>query len=160
MHTAGVSYLQHHHHHQQQQQQQQSSHPMPSGQTAAHPLPAGQAAQQPLCSQVPMSHSNSVVQVYSTLSHMTGGGGGEIHTLGLQPFHPVLVSKDRHLFTEKTGSMQQSLRCIVSFRCPVSAWRANHSPLLLSTALGSREQRPSSAALATTWQNWVTLRRS
>nr|XP_046253044.1 zinc finger protein 341 isoform X2 [Scatophagus argus] len=99
MHTAGVSYLQHHHHHhhhhhqqqQQQQQQQQSPHPLPSAQTPAHPLPAGQPAQQPLSSQVPASHSNSVVQVYSTLPHMAGGGGAEIHTLGLQPFHPVQV---------------------------------------------------------------------
>ncbi|CAJ1055295.1 zinc finger protein 341 [Xyrichtys novacula] len=97
MHTAGVSYLQHHHHHhhhhhhQQQQQQQQSSHPLPSNQTQAHPLPAGQPSQQPLSSQVPASHSNSVVQVYSTLPHMAGGGGAEIHTLGLQPFHPIQV---------------------------------------------------------------------
>ncbi|KAM4563019.1 zinc finger protein 341 isoform 1-T1 [Odontesthes bonariensis] len=99
MHTAGVSYLQHHHHHhthhhqQQQQQQQQSSHPLPSAQTPAHPLPAGQPNQQPLSSQVPASHSNSVVQVYSTMPHMAGGGGGgaEIHTLGLQAFHPVQV---------------------------------------------------------------------
>ncbi|XP_017266707.1 zinc finger protein 341 isoform X2 [Kryptolebias marmoratus] len=103
MHTAGVSYLQHHHphhhhhHHQQQQQQhqqqhqqQQSSHPLPSSQTPAHPLPAGQPTQQPLSSQVPVSHSNSVVQVYSTMPHMAGAGGGaaEIHTaLGLQAFH-------------------------------------------------------------------------
>lgn len=101
MHTAGISYLQHHqnhHPHHQQQQQQQSSHTMPSGQTAAHTLPAGPPAQQPLSSQVPVSHSNSVVQVYSALPHMAGGGGagggvGEIHTLGLQQFHPVLVSK-------------------------------------------------------------------
>ncbi|XP_037336845.2 zinc finger protein 341 isoform X1 [Pungitius pungitius] len=104
MHTAGVSYLhQHHHHHhhhhhhqqqqhqQQQQQQQQSSHPLPSSQTPAHPLPDGQPLQQPLASQVPTSHSNSVVQVYSTMPNMGGGGGGEIHTLGLQPFHPVQV---------------------------------------------------------------------
>ncbi|KAG8002900.1 hypothetical protein GBF38_015505, partial [Nibea albiflora] len=60
-------------------------------QTPAHPLPAGQPAQQPLSSQVPASHSNSVVQVYSTLPHMAGGGGAEIHALGLQPFHPVQV---------------------------------------------------------------------
>lgn len=95
MHTAGISYLQHHqNHHHQQQQQQQSSHPMSSGQTAAHTLPAGPPTQQPLSSQVPVSHSNSVVQVYSALPHMAGGGGGgEIHTLGLQQFHPVLVSK-------------------------------------------------------------------
>ncbi|XP_034447620.1 zinc finger protein 341 isoform X2 [Hippoglossus hippoglossus] len=94
MHTAGVSYLQHHHHHHHhhhQQQQPQSSHPLPPGQTPAHPLPAGQSAQQPLSSQVAASHSNSVVQVYSTLPHMAGVGGAEIHTLGLQPFHPVQV---------------------------------------------------------------------
>uniref|UniRef100_A0A3P8SB71 Zinc finger protein 341 n=1 Tax=Amphiprion percula TaxID=161767 RepID=A0A3P8SB71_AMPPE len=69
----------------------QSSHPLPSSQAPAHPLPAGQPAQQPLSSQVPANHSNSVVQVYSTLPHMAGGGGAEIHTLGLQPFHPVQV---------------------------------------------------------------------
>ncbi|XP_068189192.1 zinc finger protein 341 isoform X2 [Antennarius striatus] len=93
MHTAGVSYLQHHHHHHhpQQQQQQQASHSLPSGQTSIHPLPAGQSSQQPLSSQVPVSHSNSVVQVYSTLPHMAGGGSAEIHTLGLQPFNPVHV---------------------------------------------------------------------
>uniref|UniRef100_A0A3Q3LCQ0 Zinc finger protein 341 n=1 Tax=Mastacembelus armatus TaxID=205130 RepID=A0A3Q3LCQ0_9TELE len=61
----------------------QSSHPLPSSQTPPHPLPTGQPAQQPLSSQVPVSHSNSVVQVYSTLPHMAGGGGAEIHTLGL-----------------------------------------------------------------------------
>ncbi|XP_013870817.1 zinc finger protein 341 [Austrofundulus limnaeus] len=93
MHTAGVSYLQHHHHHHHHhQQQQQSSHPLPSSQTQAHPLPAGQPTQQPLSSQVPASHSNSVVQVYSTMPHMAGaaagGGAAEIHTaLGLQAFH-------------------------------------------------------------------------
>uniref|UniRef100_A0A671YLK9 Zinc finger protein 341 n=1 Tax=Sparus aurata TaxID=8175 RepID=A0A671YLK9_SPAAU len=69
----------------------QSSHPLPSSQAPAHPLPAGQPSQQSLSSQVPVSHSNSVVQVYSTLPHMAGGGGAEIHTLGLQPFHPVQV---------------------------------------------------------------------
>uniref|UniRef100_A0A3B5KWT9 C2H2-type domain-containing protein n=1 Tax=Xiphophorus couchianus TaxID=32473 RepID=A0A3B5KWT9_9TELE len=72
MHTAGVSYL-----HQA---------PPPA-------LPAGQPTQQPLSSQVPVSHSNSVVQVYSTMPHMAGpaaaaaaagaGGAAEIHTLGL-----------------------------------------------------------------------------
>uniref|UniRef100_G3NLN0 C2H2-type domain-containing protein n=1 Tax=Gasterosteus aculeatus aculeatus TaxID=481459 RepID=G3NLN0_GASAC len=72
-------------------QQQQSSHPLPSSQTPAHPLPDGQPSQQPLSSQVPTSHSNSVVQVYSAMPHMGGGGGGEIHALGLQPFHPVHV---------------------------------------------------------------------
>ncbi|KAM9751842.1 zinc finger protein 341 [Menidia menidia] len=104
MHTAGVSYLQHHHHHhhhqhhqQQHQQQQPSPHPLPPAPNPPHPLPAGQPAQQPLASQVPASHSNSVVQVYSTMPHMVGGGGGgggggpEIHALGLQAFHPVQV---------------------------------------------------------------------
>uniref|UniRef100_A0A3P8USY5 Zinc finger protein 341 n=1 Tax=Cynoglossus semilaevis TaxID=244447 RepID=A0A3P8USY5_CYNSE len=42
--------------------------------------------QQSLSSQVAVSHSNSVVQVYSALPHM-------IHTLGLQPYHPVQVSE-------------------------------------------------------------------
>ncbi|XP_039869563.1 zinc finger protein 341 isoform X2 [Simochromis diagramma] len=114
MHTAGVSYLQHHHHHhlhhlhqpqqqppQQQQQQQQQQQP------PSHPLPPAQPTQQTLTSQVPASHSNSVVQVYSTLPHMVGGGGGggggaEIHTLGLQPFHPVQVPSqgvESHSFT-------------------------------------------------------------
>ncbi|CAM9098855.1 unnamed protein product, partial [Lampetra planeri] len=41
--------------------------------------------------QVPATHSNSVVQVYSTMPLMAGGGSAEIHTLGLQPFHPVQV---------------------------------------------------------------------
>nr|XP_015824058.2 zinc finger protein 341 isoform X1 [Nothobranchius furzeri] len=82
MHTAGVSYLQHHHHHHHQQQQQQH-------QQSSHPLPAGQPPQQSLSSQVPASHSNSVVQVYSAMPHMAGAGGGaaEIHALGLQAFH-------------------------------------------------------------------------
>ncbi|XP_056130663.1 zinc finger protein 341 [Lampris incognitus] len=89
MHTAGVSYLQHHHHH--HHHQQQPSHSLPSGQTPAHPLPSGQPSQQPLSSQVPASHSNSVVQVYSTLPPMAGGSSAEIHTLGLQTFQPVQV---------------------------------------------------------------------
>lgn len=97
MHTAGVSYLQHHHHHH-HPHQQQPSHPLPSSQAPAHPLPAGQPTQQPLSSQVPVSHSNSVVQVYSTMPHMppaagaagaAGCGAAEIHTLGLPAFHPV-----------------------------------------------------------------------
>uniref|UniRef100_A0A8C7Z554 Zinc finger protein 341 n=1 Tax=Oryzias sinensis TaxID=183150 RepID=A0A8C7Z554_9TELE len=103
MHTSGVSYLQHHHHHHhhhhphhhhhQQQQQQQPPLSLPSSQTAAHSLPAGAPAQQPLSSQVPSSHSSSVVQVYSAMPHMAGGGGGvaEIHSLGLQAYHPVQV---------------------------------------------------------------------
>uniref|UniRef100_A0A7N6AFC3 C2H2-type domain-containing protein n=1 Tax=Anabas testudineus TaxID=64144 RepID=A0A7N6AFC3_ANATE len=69
----------------------QSSHSLPASQAPAHPLPSGPPTQQPLSSQVPASHSNSVVQVYSTLPHMAGGGGAEIHTLGLQPFHSVQV---------------------------------------------------------------------
>ncbi|KAM8829483.1 zinc finger protein 341 isoform 2-T4 [Synchiropus picturatus] len=98
MHTAGVSYLQHHHHHHHHHhppphhhQQQQPSHPLPSPQTPAHPLPTVPPPQQPLSSQVPASHSNSVVQVYSTLPHMASGASAEGHTLGLQPFHPVQV---------------------------------------------------------------------
>lgn len=124
MHTAGISYLQHHHNHNHhQQQQQQSSHSMPTGSTAVHTLSAGPPAQQPLSSQVPASHSNSVVQVYSTLPHMAGGGvegggggdggggggggGGELHTLGLQPFHPVLVSQASCLLTPPSGRTRQ-----------------------------------------------------
>lgn len=95
MHTSGVSYLQHHHHHHHHphhQQQQQPPPSLPSSQTAAHPLPAGAPAQQPLSSQVPSSHSSSVVQVYSAMPHMAAGGGGaEIHSLGLQAYHPVQV---------------------------------------------------------------------
>uniref|UniRef100_A0A8C5E4F2 Zinc finger protein 341-like n=1 Tax=Gouania willdenowi TaxID=441366 RepID=A0A8C5E4F2_GOUWI len=77
-----------HHHH---LQQQQTSHP----QTPAHPLEPGQPTQQPLTSQVPSSHSSSVVQVYSTMSQMSVGSsnsGADIHPMGgLQPFHPVQV---------------------------------------------------------------------
>ncbi|KAJ8016698.1 hypothetical protein DPEC_G00010020 [Dallia pectoralis] len=69
MHT-GASYLQHH---------QQSSHALSPGQSQA------------LSSQVPSSISNSVVQVYSTMSHMSGSGNAEIHTMGLQPFQSVQV---------------------------------------------------------------------
>ncbi|XP_028309923.1 zinc finger protein 341 isoform X2 [Gouania willdenowi] len=96
MHTAGVSYLQHHphphsHHSHHHLQQQQTSHP----QTPAHPLEPGQPTQQPLTSQVPSSHSSSVVQVYSTMSQMSVGSsnsGADIHPMGgLQPFHPVQV---------------------------------------------------------------------
>ncbi|GLD45697.1 zinc finger protein 341 isoform X1 [Lates japonicus] len=93
MHAAGVSYLQHHHHHHHHHHHQQS----PIHCLRPNITSCGQPAQQPLSSQVPASHSNSVVQVYSTLPHMAGvggggGGGAEIHTLGLQPFHPVQVS--------------------------------------------------------------------
>ncbi|XP_049610973.1 zinc finger protein 341 isoform X1 [Syngnathus scovelli] len=89
MHTTGVSYLQHHHPH---HPQHQPTHTLPQSQTPAHPLPGGQPGQQPLVSShVPASHGNSVVQVYSTLPHMVGGGNADIHPLGLHPFHPVQV---------------------------------------------------------------------
>lgn len=68
---AGTSYLQHH-----QQQPPQ-------------PLPPSQAT--PLSSQVPSSHSNSIVQVYSTLPSMAGGGIAEVSALGLQSFQSVQV---------------------------------------------------------------------
>ncbi|XP_030642594.1 zinc finger protein 341 [Chanos chanos] len=69
MHT-GPPYLQHH-------------------QQPAHSLPPSQS--QPLSSQVPSSNSNSVVQVYSALPQMTGGGNAESQSLGLQPFQPAQV---------------------------------------------------------------------
>ncbi|XP_036389531.1 zinc finger protein 341 isoform X1 [Megalops cyprinoides] len=69
MHT-GPSYLQHHQH---------PSHPLPPSQT------------QPMSSQVQSSNSNSVVQVYSTLPPMAGGGNAEVQTLGLQPFQQVQI---------------------------------------------------------------------
>uniref|UniRef100_A0A674NWG0 Zinc finger protein 341 n=1 Tax=Takifugu rubripes TaxID=31033 RepID=A0A674NWG0_TAKRU len=65
--------------------------PMAAMQTPIQSNLSMHTAAQPLSSQVPVSHSNSVVQVYSALPHMAGGGGagggsgvGEIHTLGLQ----------------------------------------------------------------------------
>ncbi|XP_051955571.1 zinc finger protein 341-like isoform X2 [Xyrauchen texanus] len=67
---AGTSYLQHH---------QQPPQPLPHNQTT------------PLSSQVPSSNSNSIVQVYSTLSSMVGGGTAEVPTLGLQSFQSVQV---------------------------------------------------------------------
>ncbi len=67
---AGTSYLQHHH-------------------QPPQPLPPTQAT--PLSSQVPSSHSNSVVQVYSTLPSMAGGGTAEVPTLGLQSFQSIQV---------------------------------------------------------------------
>uniref|UniRef100_A0A8C9RVF9 Zinc finger protein 341 n=2 Tax=Scleropages formosus TaxID=113540 RepID=A0A8C9RVF9_SCLFO len=51
---------------------------------SSHPLPHSQ-------SQVPSSNSNSVVQVYSTLPPMAGGGNAEVQTLGLQSFQQVQV---------------------------------------------------------------------
>ncbi|XP_077573505.1 zinc finger protein 341 [Stigmatopora nigra] len=78
--TACVSYLHHHQHH---HHQQQPSHTLPPSQSPSQPPLAS--------SHVPTSHGNSVVQVYSTLPHMVGGGNAEIHTLGLHPFHPVQV---------------------------------------------------------------------
>ncbi|XP_051915715.1 zinc finger protein 341 isoform X1 [Hippocampus zosterae] len=102
MHTTGVSYLQHHHHHH-HHPQHQPSHTLAPSQTPAHPLPAGQPTQQPLASShVPANHGNSVVQVYSTLPHMVGGGSAEIHALNLHPFHPVQVPSqcvESQLFT-------------------------------------------------------------
>lgn len=147
MHTAGVSYLQHHHHHhhhhlhQQQQPPQQQQQP-------SHPLPAGQPAQQTLTSQVPASHSNSVVQIYSALPHMAGGGGGsEIHTLGLQPFHSVQVSEACCLVRVVVPSLYfQVLGVCLFLRCPVRVWRVSHLQPLLCTAPGSRAPRQRPAA--------------
>ncbi|KAL1249348.1 hypothetical protein QQF64_020353 [Cirrhinus molitorella] len=67
---AGTSYLQHH-------------------QQPPQPLPPAQAT--PLSSQVPSSHSNSVVQVYSTLPPMAGGGTAEVPALGLQSFQSIQI---------------------------------------------------------------------
>ncbi|KAG7323437.1 hypothetical protein KOW79_013139 [Hemibagrus wyckioides] len=53
----------------------------------SQPLPLAQAP--PLSAQVPSSINSSVVQVYSTLPPMAGGGNTEVHTLGLQSFQPV-----------------------------------------------------------------------
>ncbi|CAM4675175.1 unnamed protein product [Leuciscus chuanchicus] len=64
---AGSSYLQHHH----------------------QPLPPTQAT--PLSSQVSSSHSNSVVQVYSTLPSMAGAGTAEGPALGLQSFQSIQI---------------------------------------------------------------------
>ncbi|KAJ8257316.1 hypothetical protein GJAV_G00184280 [Gymnothorax javanicus] len=54
----------------------------------AHPLTPAQT--QPLSSQV-HSSNGSVVQVYSTLPPMIGGGNAEVSTLGLQPFQQVQI---------------------------------------------------------------------
>ncbi|KAM9444964.1 zinc finger protein 341 [Clarias gariepinus] len=54
---------------------------------ASQALPLAQAP--PLSAQVPSSINSSVVQVYSTLPPMAGGGNAEVHTLGLQPFNSV-----------------------------------------------------------------------
>ncbi|XP_057219412.1 zinc finger protein 341 [Triplophysa rosa] len=64
---AGTSYLQHH----------------------QQPLPLNQVT--PLSSQVPSSNSNSIVQVYSTLPPMAGGGIAEVPALGLHSFQSVQV---------------------------------------------------------------------
>ncbi|XP_016086876.1 zinc finger protein 341-like isoform X2 [Sinocyclocheilus grahami] len=66
----GTSYLQHH-------------------QQPPQPLPPTQAT--PMSSQVPSSNSNSVVQVYSTLPPMAGGGTAEVSALGLQSFQSIQV---------------------------------------------------------------------
>ncbi|KAL6483660.1 hypothetical protein MHYP_G00085320 [Metynnis hypsauchen] len=64
----GASYLHHH--------------PQPP-----HSLPPSQT--QSLSSQIPSSNNSSVVQVYSALPPMAGGGNAEVHALGLQSFQPV-----------------------------------------------------------------------
>ncbi len=59
--------------------------------------------------------------------------------------------------------MNRSSLCLslcVSLRCPVSVWRARHSPPLLSIALGNRALKQRSAASPPTWQSWATLKRS
>lgn len=136
MHTTGVSYLQHHHHH---HHQQQASHPLPSSQAPTPALPAGQPTQQPLSSQVPVSHSNSVVQVYSTMPHMAGpaaaaaaagaGGAAEIHTLGLPAFHPVQVSSSTSLIPAAVLNISHTIQ----FQFPCF--------LLVSFSLGARPVR-------------------
>uniref|UniRef100_A0A8D0AW28 Zinc finger protein 341 n=1 Tax=Sander lucioperca TaxID=283035 RepID=A0A8D0AW28_SANLU len=115
----------------------QSSHPQPSDQTSAHPLPAGQPTQQPLSSQVPVSHSNSVVQVYSTLPHMAGGGGGaEIHMLGLHPFHPVQVSKAACVVTISTP---RYLNSFTWGKDSFPTWRRHSIGFLLRTMASDLE---------------------
>ncbi|CAL8253643.1 unnamed protein product [Arctogadus glacialis] len=101
MHEAGVSYLQHHHHHHHHHHGNHHhlpQHPHPHPQTQqqqSHALPPSQPSQQALSLQVPACHAhahNAVqVQVYSTLPPLAGGGGAEIHALGLQPFQSVQV---------------------------------------------------------------------
>ncbi|KAI5609233.1 zinc finger protein 341 isoform X1 [Silurus asotus] len=54
---------------------------------ASQPLSLPQAP--PLSAQVPSSINSSVVQVYSTLPPMAGGGNAEGHTLCLQPFQSL-----------------------------------------------------------------------
>uniref|UniRef100_A0A8C5F485 C2H2-type domain-containing protein n=1 Tax=Gadus morhua TaxID=8049 RepID=A0A8C5F485_GADMO len=59
----------------------------------SHALPPSQPSQQALSLQVPACHAHNAVQVqvYSTLPPLAGGGGAEIHALGLQPFQSVQV---------------------------------------------------------------------
>ncbi len=78
---AGPSYLQHHH-------------------QPPQPLPPTQAT--PLSSQVPSSHSNSVVQVYSTLPSLAGGGTADVPTLGLQSFQSIQVQHSSLIITCST----------------------------------------------------------
>ncbi|XP_053542209.1 zinc finger protein 341-like [Ictalurus punctatus] len=54
---------------------------------ASQPLPLAQAP--PLSAQAPTSINSSIVQVYSTLPPMAGGGNAEVHMLGLQQFQSV-----------------------------------------------------------------------
>ncbi|KAK1803534.1 hypothetical protein P4O66_020955 [Electrophorus voltai] len=69
----------------------QSNLSMPSGASYLqhHPQPLPPSQSQPLSSQVPSSHNNSVVQVYSALPPVAGSGSAEVHALGLQPFQQV-----------------------------------------------------------------------
>lgn len=69
---------------------------------ASQPLPLTQAP--PLSAQVPSSINSSVVQVYSTLPPMAGGGNAEVHTHGLQPFQSVQVGGDEITVQEHFSS--------------------------------------------------------
>uniref|UniRef100_A0A3B4ALY5 C2H2-type domain-containing protein n=1 Tax=Periophthalmus magnuspinnatus TaxID=409849 RepID=A0A3B4ALY5_9GOBI len=98
---------------QETKQPQQQQQPQPSQQPQQPQLPP---SQQNLSSQVPASHSNSVVQVYSALPHMSAGSSAEIHTLGVQPFHPVQVIANSTWYISVGGSnlFHISNRCLVS----------------------------------------------
>uniref|UniRef100_A0A3Q2QJE7 Zinc finger protein 341 n=1 Tax=Fundulus heteroclitus TaxID=8078 RepID=A0A3Q2QJE7_FUNHE len=101
--------------------QQQTSHPLPSSQAPAHPLPAGQPTQ-PLSSQVPVSHSNSVVQVYSAMPHMVssstssapvyspGKQGSKTKSCGnmveLSDFEKVIIPKQRLTISKSLSSAE------------------------------------------------------
>uniref|UniRef100_A0A671LH26 Zinc finger protein 341-like n=1 Tax=Sinocyclocheilus anshuiensis TaxID=1608454 RepID=A0A671LH26_9TELE len=90
---AGTSYLQHH-------------------QQPPQPLPPTQAT--PMSSQVPSSNSNSVVQVYSTLPPMAGGGTAEMSALGLQSFQSIQVQQYPVSYFVPAGQAKgkaQKLKC-------------------------------------------------